>query len=90
MDETVEPIGETAASSPLSPHGKADVLPAARGKPVVGHVVAVHRQTRHHDDTEHRLDVSVGGGEHTEVVVRVESGPCNDLEGKRVIVYVDE
>ena len=89
MDDVVEPVGESAASAPVSPHGHAEILPGGLGRPILGHVVAVRRENVRHNGS-HRLDVSVGGGEYTEIVVRVESGPCHDLEGRRVAVHVTD
>jgi hypothetical protein len=52
-------------------------------------VIGVHRGLTHHD-AEHRLDVSVGAEERTELVVQVESGSCEGFDGKRVVVLLDE
>jgi hypothetical protein len=51
--------------------------------------VAVHRGRRHQDDA-HRLDITVGAGEYTEIVVRVPNGVYEDLEGKRAVMYIDD
>jgi hypothetical protein len=52
---------------------------------VVGEVVAIRRANVHHDG-EHLLDATVGGAEHTELVVRVLSGPYDELDGQRVML----
>ena len=88
MSEPIDPIDEVAPTSGVSPHGGAGAPRATHGKPVVGHVVAVQRGA--HRDGAHRLDVSVGAEEYAEIIVRVESGPCQDLEDKRVVIYVVE
>jgi len=89
MDETVEPIGTTHGPDPVSPHATSGYVPAPRRRGVSGHVIGVHRGPTHHD-AEHRLDVSVGAEERTELVVQVESGSCEGFDGKRVVVLLDE
>lgn len=56
---------------------------------IAGRIVAVHRGRRHQDDA-HRLDITVGAGEYTEIVVRVPNGVYEDLEGKRAVMYIDD
>lgn len=89
MDDTVEPVGGVSPTEPVSHHGGTGGSLGGQRKGVRGQVVAIHRRNAHHDG-EHRLDVSIGAEEHTEVVVRVESDDCAHLDGKRVIVFLDE
>jgi len=52
---------------------------------VVGQVVAIHEKATHRDG-EHVLDATVGAEGHTEIVVRILSGPYRSLDGKRVVL----
>ena len=87
MDEVIEPIGEVPTNVP-SMHAVGPGSQEARKRAVTGVVVAVHRR-RTHQDGDHRLDVTVGAEEHDEIVIRVESGPFIELEGKRVVLFLD-
>lgn len=58
--------------------------PALRGK-----VQGIRRGQQHSDGT-HRLDITVGGEDTTEIIVRVPSGAYTGWEGKKVILYLDE
>lgn len=51
-----------------------------------GHVVAINRGRRHAGE-EHALDVTVGGGEMTEITIRVPNAPYAELEGTEVVIY---
>lgn len=87
MDDSVEPVHNTAPQDPVSSHGEAGPGGHAQHAPIAGTVVAVHRKTARHEG-HHLLDASVGAQEHTEIVVRVESGSLEHLEGKRVTLHV--
>ncbi len=56
---------------------------------IAGRVVSVHRRSQHREG-QHALDVSVGGEEYTELVLRVPSGAYANLEGKRVVIFIEE
>ncbi len=62
--------------------------PAHHGR-ISGVVVAVHRRTPQHAE-EHRLDTSVGGEAHSEVVVQVDEGDVSALIGRRVAIHFSE
>jgi len=89
-DDAVEPLREIQPGDGASSHGGGIAMPPRRDKGVSGRVVAVHRRTAQHDQGEHRFDVSIGVEHHSELVIRVESGSCAHLEGKRVIVLPEE
>ena len=89
MAEIVEPVGETRPADPVGPHTHGGAHGEPHRKGIVGEVVAVHLRDARHEGG-HRLDISIGAEEHTEVVVRVVSGSCQDLQGKRVVLYVAE
>ena len=82
--------------SPLSKSARIEasrgsVLGAGAGKSgrsIAGEVVGVHRGTPHRGEV-HRLDVTVGGEEHTEIVVRAPRGEYLGLEGKPVVLYIE-
>ena len=88
-DTTVDPVGEATPAAPVSSHADSRAPAGARGKGISGRVVAVHRRNPGHRG-EHRLDISVGGDAHTEVVVRVDSAPDHSIEGKRVVIHIVE
>lgn len=56
---------------------------------IAGRIVTVHRGGRHAGGGT-LLDLSVGGGDYTDILVRVPTGAYGQLEGKRVILYIDE
>lgn len=90
MADVVEPLGGVAPAGPVSPHGGG--LPLVEGggpRTIIGQVIAVYREHGHSEEG-HRLDVTVGAEAHTEILVRVESGSCGDLEGKRVVIHTAE
>lgn len=62
---------------------------AAEPQSIAGRIVTVHRGGRHAGGGN-LLDLSVGGGEYTDILVRVPTGAYGQLEGKRVILYIDE
>ncbi len=64
-------------------------VPVRRSQSIAGRVVTVHRGKRHHDG-QHALDVTVGADDYTEIIVRVPKGSYSHLEGKRVVLYLDE
>ena len=86
--EYIEPIGP---SSPLDKVGRGNSLPPnppAR-ESIHGQVQAI-RRGHVHKEGQHRLDVSVGGDNSTELIVRIPNGTYPGLEGKRVVIYVDD
>lgn len=85
MAEPIEPVDGVQPAEPVRAHGTGGYMPGGRPPRVIGEVIAVHRKSGHHEGG-HLLDVNVGGEEHTELVVRVLSGPYDDLEGRRVVI----
>jgi hypothetical protein len=87
IEGRISPLSKSArieasrGSVPAGGAGKA-------GRSIAGEVVGVHRGTPHHGE-KHRLDVTVGGQEHTEIVVRVPRGEYGGLEGKQVVLYIE-
>lgn len=84
----VDPVGKKAAidrlehdlSGPPTP----PLRPALRGK------VQGIRRGQQHAEGPHRLDITVGGEDTTEIIVRVPTGAYAAWEGKKVIMYLDE
>ena len=77
-----------------SPIGRLKRYSTAAAKPktsqtISGRIVSLRRNAQHHDG-KHKLDITVGGTDYTELVIRVEGGAHASLEGKRVVIYVDE
>lgn len=87
----VDPLEHVNPSHRVEPREGA---PRRPGTPVhhgrvSGVVIAVHRRTPQHAE-EHRLDTSVGGAAHSEVVVQVDEGDVSALMGKRVAIHFGE
>jgi hypothetical protein len=56
---------------------------------IEGRIVSVQRGARHAGGGS-VLDLTVGGGEYTDIVVRVPTAGYGQIEGKRVVLYIDE
>lgn len=70
--------------------GPGAVRPVPRApQSIEGRIVSVHRGARHAGGGG-LLDLTVGGGEYTDILVRVPTGAYGQIEGKRVVLYVDE
>ena len=64
--------------------------PAASGpQSIAGRIVSVQRGGRHAGGGS-VLDLTVGGGEYTEILIRVPTGGYGQIEGKRVVIFIDE
>ncbi len=87
MSEYVDPVHGVPAKQPVDTHSETGEVPPRARHVVIGTVTAIHRRNVHHE-TGHILDATVGGDEHTEIVIRVESGPFDELDGRRVAVSV--
>lgn len=82
---------------PVRPKSAIDRLDHERGGPppppahaaIHGRVLGI-RRGQQHKEGPHRLDVTVGGEDGTDIVVRVPPGAYANLEGKKVVLYVDE
>lgn len=86
--EYVDPIRPKAAIDRLEHERGGPPVPRAHGS-VHGLVMGV-RRGQSHQDGPHRLDVTVGGDETTEVVIRVPKGSCANWDGKKVVLYLEE
>lgn len=87
MSEYVDPIQGVPAKQPVDGHAEQGEKPPRARHIVIGTVTAIHRRNVHHE-SGHILDTTVGGDEHTELVIRVESGAFDELDGKRVAITV--
>jgi len=87
MNEYVDPIQGVPAKPPVDGHSETGSAPQRARHVVLGKVTAIHRRNVHHE-TGHILDTTVGGDNHTELVIRVESGPFDELDGKRVAITI--
>lgn len=76
----IDRLGEGPAGTPRTPR---------TGQTIAGRIISVRRATRHAEGG-HALDVSVGGDDFTEIVLRVPSGSYSNLEGKRGLLYVED
>lgn len=86
--EYVDPVRPKAAIDRLEHDRGGSPVPPARGA-VRGHIVSV-RRGQQHKEGRHRLDVTVGGDDSTEVLVRIPNGDYAHWEGKKVVLYVEE
>lgn len=89
--DIISPIGSTppvegveGAGTPSPP------LPRARSRRSIPGKIVVVRQSAASHSEEHVLDVTVGGEEYTEIVLRVPPGAYHALEGKQAILHVEE
>jgi hypothetical protein len=84
----VDPVSRKAAIDRLDHEmGGPPVVPPRPG--LRGKVQGIRRGQQHKEGT-HRLDVTVGGEESTEIIVRVPAGAYAAWEGKNVILYLEE
>lgn len=84
----VDPIRPKAAIDRLEHDTGGPPLPPAHGA-VHGRVLSV-RRGQQHKDGHHRLDVTVGGDEATEIIIRVPQGACAHWDGKKVALFLEE
>ena len=91
-DEFRDHIEPISGSSPLDRVDKQKRKPPAPqvAAGIPGRIIAVRHGAKQHSGDEHTLDVTVGGAETTEIVLRVTRGGCAGLEGKRAVLYIDE
>lgn len=87
--DIIAPIGGTPPIEGLEGgSGAAPPFPRSR-RTIPGKVVSVRRATAKRDG-EHTLDVTVGGEEYAEIVLRVAPGAYLNLEGRNATLYVEE
>lgn len=63
--------------------------PTTQPQSIAGRIVSVQRGARHAGGGG-VLDLTVGGGEYTDIVVRVPTAGYGQIEGKRAVIYIDE
>lgn len=86
--EYIEPVHSYTPLEPVQRGPNRPPVPPAR-KAIHGTVHGIRRgQT--HKEGQHRLDVSVGGDDATDLIIRVPGGAYKGLEGKHVVIYVDD
>jgi hypothetical protein len=84
----VEPVGRMAAIDRLEHDvGSPPIVPPRQG--LRGKVQGI-RRGQQHTEGQHRLDITVGGEDTTEIIVRVPQGAYANWEGKKVIIYLEE
>jgi len=86
--EYVQPISPSAPLDQVQHGGNRPPIPQRR-EAIHGTVHGI-RRGQSHKEGKHRLDVSVGGGDTTELIIRVPNSAYSGLEGKRVVIYVDD
>jgi hypothetical protein len=87
--EHIVPIAGGIPVDRIDEHSSGVDRERPRGRRIIGHVTSVRRESRPRD-SEHTLDIRVGGEEYTEIVLRVPAGSYANLEGKRVVIYLEE
>lgn len=86
-EDFIENVRPTEHVPPVElPHETRPPEPPERARGIRGRVVAINRGHRHAGES-HALDVTVGGGEMTEIVVRVPNAPYAELEGADVVIF---
>lgn len=88
FSDYVEPIRPKAAIDRLEHERGGPPPPPARAA-VRGQVLSV-RRGQVHKEGRHRLDVTVGAGESTEIIVRVPNGAYTNWEGKKVVLHLED
>lgn len=56
---------------------------------ITGRIISLKRSNRHGPGGK-ILDLTVGGAETTEIVLRVPNAAYGHIEGKRAVLYIDE
>lgn len=67
----------------------APARPPKQAQSISGRIISVKRSNRHGPGGK-VLDLTVGGAETTEIVLRVPNEAYGHLEGKRAVLYIDE
>jgi hypothetical protein len=86
----VEPVPGIEGMRGVNEHTPGGQGGAPRRMTLRGVVALVRRGAAHHNGQAHLLDVSVGGGEHSEITIRVRDHPPAGLEGRRVVIYLED
>jgi hypothetical protein len=88
-DELIPPLHPAHASAPLRRFEVPGHTPTVHtGQVISGRIVAVSHGHPHPGE-HHQLDVSVGGSEFTEIVIRVPNAVYGHLEGRGAKIHVD-
>ncbi len=90
-DDFMDHINPVTGSRPVEGLGEPRQRERRRHAPqsISGRVVAIHRGARRGGEG-HMFDVSVGGDQFTEIILRVPAGAYGNIEGKRGVLYIDE
>ena len=90
-DDFINHINPIAGSPQIDPldEGSAPIRPPRQPQSITGRIISVKRSNRHGPGGK-ILDLTVGGVETTEIVLRVPNEPYGAIEGKRVVLYIDE
>lgn len=86
--EYIDPIRPTAPIDGLEHGGEGPPPPPTRPG-VRGKIVSIHR-SHGRSETKHRLDVTVGAVEETEIVIRVPPGTYANWDGRDVFLRLDD
>jgi len=84
----VDPVSRITPIDRLE-HEQAGPPPRPAPPGLHGRVIGVRRGQQHKDGA-HRLDVTVGGDDTTELIVRVPNGTYSHWDGKKVLLLLDE
>lgn len=85
MQDPVDPVDNVPPSEPATPGGRREHTPGPPPGRIIGEVVEVRSRTAHHAE-DHVFDATVGEQSHSELVIRIISGPHQDLQGRRVMI----
>ena len=88
IDGRISPLSKSSRVESSTGSGSG-ASPEKLGRRIAGEIISVHRGNPHHGEN-HRLDITVGGEEYTELVLRVPRGEYVGLEGKQAVLHIDE
>ena len=90
-DDFIEHINPIQGSPEVEPvKGRGRMRSSKKeGQSIAGEIVAIRRGKRQARE-QHTLDLTVGGEEHTDIILRVPQGAYANLEGKRAVLYIEE
>jgi len=89
-DDIIDPVNPLYRAPRVEPHAFEPPEPSTP-KPITirGRIVAV-TPGHPHDGEHHRLDVTVGGSSHTEILVRVPNAAYGHIEGREVVLRIEQ
>lgn len=89
MQDPIEPVDEVPYVEPVQPTARHKRVEGPPGHGVIGEVIEIRAQSHRHAE-EHTFDATVGEHHDTEIVVKIISGPYNELKDRRVSIQVIE